>query len=52
MTLFPTNPFAEHLLVAEPSPGLHATELVILTGRISRFQENAFGFINTFQAEV
>ena len=39
-------------MIAEQSPGLHPTELVILAGRISRFQTNAFGFINTFKPEV
>lgn len=48
MTLFPTNPFAEHLLTAEQSPRLHTTDLVIHAGRISRFEDSAFGLINTF----
>ncbi|XP_022707242.1 uncharacterized protein LOC111270998 isoform X1 [Varroa jacobsoni] len=52
ITLCPTNPSAEYLPFAVQSPGLHPTELIVLAGRLSRFENNAFAIITTFSLPV
>ena len=52
MTLCPTNPTAEKMLIAEQTYPVHPIELTLMNGRLSQFGENPFAIIQVFQWRV
>lgn len=52
MTLCPTNPTAAKMLVGEQTYPLNPVELLILNGRVSKYHNNDFGILLTFQVNT
>ncbi|XP_028967232.1 glutamate receptor ionotropic, NMDA 1-like [Galendromus occidentalis] len=52
MTLCPTNPTAEKMLIAEQTYPLHPIELMLMNGRLSTFEQNPFAIVLALQGSV